>query len=169
MNNLIPWRKHKGEDTLSTMERPASLFHRHMNDLMSDFFREFEHPWGLSTARDAHWILPVIPSVEVSETEDEVQVTAELPGMTEKDIEVALEDDTLILRGEKKQEHEEKKRNYHMVERSYGEFHRALPLPAGVDPNKVKAKFKDGVLKVTLAKTPQAKESRKTIKVQTDE
>lgn len=169
MNNLIPWRRHRGEQALSTVEQPMNLLHRQMHSLMDDFFREFERPWGVSPTWASNWAPPVLPSVEVAETDDEIQVTAELPGMTEKDVEVTLENDMLVLRGEKKQEHEEKKKNYHMVERAYGEFHRVLPLPAGIDPNKVLAKFKDGVLKVTLTKTPQARESRKTIKVQTSD
>ena len=105
------------------------------------------------------------PSVDVSETDDEVQVTADLPGLTEKDVEVTLEDGALTIRGEKKEEREEKKRNYHLVERSYGRFERAVALPHGIDPGKVKARFRNGVLHVTLPKTPENRSRSRAIEI----
>ena len=100
------------------------------------------------------------PRVDVAEDEKAVTLTAELPGVDEKDIDVSLVDDQLTIRGEKRSEHNEKKeeegRTLHRVERSYGAFQRTLAIPYKVDPDQVSAQFKDGVLKVTLPKPPDA-------------
>jgi len=108
------------------------------------------------------------PRVDVAEDEKAVTLTAELPGVDEKDIDVSLVDDQLTIRGEKRSEHDEKKeedgRTLHRVERSYGAFQRTLALPHKVDPEHISAQFKDGVLKITLPKPPDAiaqKQSRK--------
>jgi HSP20 family protein len=103
------------------------------------------------------------PSVDVSETEKNVIVKAELPGMDPKDVDLSIEKGTLVIRGEKKQESEEKNENYHRVERSYGSFHRSIPLPCKCDADKVKAKYKNGVLTVTLPKDKDAQPRRVSI------
>jgi HSP20 family protein len=90
------------------------------------------------------------------ETDKEIEITAELPGLEEKDVQVNLADNVLTIRGEKKAEKEEKEKNYHMIERSYGSFSRSIELPAGIDPNAVKATIDKGVLKVTVPKPAAA-------------
>jgi HSP20 family protein len=97
------------------------------------------------------------PSMDVSETKDAVVVKVEVPGMESKDLEVTLQENTLLVKGEKKQEKEEKDERYHRVERSYGAFVRSVRLPVGVEGAKVDAKFKNGLLTVTLPKTAAAK------------
>jgi HSP20 family protein len=97
------------------------------------------------------------PSMDISETKDSVVVKIEVPGMDQKDIEVSLQENRLTVKGEKKQEKEEKDERYHRVERSYGAFTRSVRLPVGVDAGKVLAAFKNGLLTVTLPKTPAAK------------
>jgi len=101
--------------------------------------------------------------MNVSETENEVRVTVELPGVTEKDIDVSLNDDILTIRGEKKFESERggEKESFHFVERSYGNFQRSLHLPFAVKPDDVKAAFQNGVLTITLPKSAQQERSRK--------
>ncbi len=102
------------------------------------------------------------PSVDVKETDKAYEVTAELPGMSEKDIELSLSDGLLTLKGEKRSEKEEKEENYHLTERRYGSFSRSFRLPGTVDEGKVIAEFEKGVLTVTLPKTAAAqKKSRK--------
>lgn len=98
------------------------------------------------------------PSMEVSETDKSIEITTELPGLDEKDVEISIANDILSIRGEKKAEREEKNKNYRLVERSYGSFQRSLALPPGIDPGSVKADLSKGVLKITLPKpaTPQA-------------
>jgi HSP20 family protein len=99
---------------------------------------------------------------ELSETDDEIRVKAELPGMDEKDIQVLLEEDMLTIRGERHEEHEKKKRDFHISGMSHGSFHRSIPLRTAIDRDRVKAKYKRGVLTLTLPKTEQAKaESRR--------
>jgi HSP20 family protein len=97
------------------------------------------------------------PSVDIYETENELVLTAEVPGIAEKDIEIRIEDNTLQLRGERKFEKEAKEENYHRIERSYGSFHRSFTLPHTVDRENIKASYKDGVLKVVLPKKEEVK------------
>jgi len=97
------------------------------------------------------------PDMEVIETDSTLEVSTELPGMDEKDVEISVTDGLLTIRGEKRFEKDEKKKNYRLVERSYGSFERAVALPAGVDASKVKAKMTKGVLKVEIPKPEAAK------------
>ena len=97
------------------------------------------------------------PSMDISETKDSLVVKLEVPGMDQKDIRIALQENLLTITGEKKQEKEEKDERYHRVERSYGAFTRGVRLPVAVDGSRVAATFKNGLLTVTLPKTPAAK------------
>jgi HSP20 family protein len=97
------------------------------------------------------------PSVDIYETETELVLTAEVPGIDEKDIEIRIEDNTLIIKGERKLEKEAKEENYHRIERSYGSFQRSFSLPAYVDHEKVQAEHQDGVLKITMPKRVEVK------------
>ena len=106
-----------------------------------------------------------IPAVDVAENDQEYRITAELPGMDEKDIEIALSGDMLTVRGEKKQDREEKKENYVVSERRYGSFERSFPLPQDADPERIEAHFKSGVLTLTLPKKPEAQAKRRKIEV----
>jgi len=105
------------------------------------------------------------PSVEVKETDGAVVVTAELPGMEEKDVELSLDADILTIAGEKRQEKAEEKEGYHLTERSYGSFRRSLRLPWAVDPAQAKASFDKGVLTVTLPRPPQEQARSKRIPI----
>jgi len=98
-----------------------------------------------------------LPAVDVSETGDKITIKAEIPGMEAKDIDISMVGDTLVIKGEKKAEKEEKDENYHMVERSYGSFSRSMKLPATVDPDKVDASYKNGVLTIVLPKKEEVK------------
>ncbi len=105
------------------------------------------------------------PAVDIEDRENEVVVTAELPGLDSKDFSVEVEADRLILRGEKKAETEKREKTYYYRESSYGSFHRAVPLPAEVNREDAKAQYKNGVLTVTLPKTEEAKARRITVNV----
>jgi len=100
------------------------------------------------------------PSIDVSESDEEIVVRAEVPGVSPEDIDISVDDNNLIVSGEKKQESEEKDRNYYRVERSYGSFRRSLALPPGADVDNIKASSKDGVLSVVIPKSSDRK-SRK--------
>jgi len=107
----------------------------------------------------------VVPNIDVRETETELIVEAELPGMDEKDVGVTLNNGVLTLKGEKKAEREEKKDNYHVTERTYGSFQRSFQIADTIDVDKVKAAFEKGVLKVTLPKRAEAVKAEKRIPI----
>jgi HSP20 family protein len=106
-----------------------------------------------------------LPAVDVTEDEKAYRITAELPGMTEKDIDVSVSGDMLVLKGEKRQEREEKEKNRYLSERSYGAFQRTFALPEGVERDKIGAEFAKGVLTLTLPKTTEAQKQRKKIEI----
>ncbi len=106
-----------------------------------------------------------VPTVDVTEDDKTYKITAELPGLDEKNIEILLIGDTLVLKGEKHEEKEEKNKNYCMSERSYGAFQRAFRLPDGIDPEKITASFTKGVLSVVLLKTVEAQKQQKKIEI----
>jgi HSP20 family protein len=114
---------------------------------------------GTGTGRS----FPLTPQLDVKETDKEIVVEAELPGIDEKDVSLALQDGVLTIRGEKKHEVDEAKENYRIMERRYGSFQRSLRLPDTVDEDKVEASFNNGVLKVSLPKRPEAIGKQHTI------
>ena len=118
-------------------------------------FDRFFEPWRGQEEAPAtgEWA----PNLDVSETKDALIVKADVPGMEAKDIQVSLQEQMLTIKGEKQQEKDEKDENFHRVERSYGAFMRAVRLPVPVDAGKVAASFKNGVLTITLPKTPAGK------------
>jgi HSP20 family protein len=106
----------------------------------------------------------VFPRMDVTEHDNEIEITAELPGLEEKDVEVTLSDNMLTVKGEKREEREEKTSQRHMVERSYGTFSRTVELPAGVDPATIKATMNKGVLRLTMPKPTQSNARRIEVK-----
>ena len=106
-----------------------------------------------------------MPAVDVTDSEKAYQITAELPGMDEKSIEVRVSDGNLTIKGEKEEETEEKKKDYYLRERNFGSFERSFALPESVDLNKIEASFKKGVLTVTLPKKAEAQKPAKKIEV----
>jgi len=100
----------------------------------------------------------------VTETDKEIEITAELPGLEEKDVQINVADNVLTIRGEKKAEKEEKDKNYRLIERSYGSFERSLELPAGVNADAIKASIAKGVLKVTVPKPAPAQSKKVEVK-----
>jgi HSP20 family protein len=137
-----------------------------MNRLFDDFLTDFPLPsrWG-----ERELPSPVFsPRVDVSETDKDVRVSAELPGMDEKDITVEMDDSAITVRGEKREESEDKGKNWYRREQSYGSFHRVISLPATVQGDKAKAKFKKGKLTITVPKREEEQPKRKTIMIETD-
>lgn len=141
-------------------DHPLVAFHREVNRMFDDFFNGF----ALSPFRfgDAS---AFVPRVNVVETENEVRVSAELPGLDEKDVEVSLARGGLTIKGEKKEEQGEKGHDYYCLERTSGAFQREIPLPDGVDIERSEATFKKGVLSVVLPKRPDAQPERKRIAI----
>ncbi|MBB4039842.1 HSP20 family protein [Microvirga flocculans] len=139
---------------------PFLSLHREMNRLFDDVLRGTGLPVAGSQGQGGVGNF-VNASMNVSETEKEIRITAELPGVTEQDIDVSLDDDVLTIRGEKKFERSDEKENFHFVERSYGTFQRSVRLPFPINPEQVRAHFENGVLTVTLPKTAQQERSRR--------
>jgi HSP20 family protein len=106
-----------------------------------------------------------VPAVDVVEKDRAYEVTAELPGLDEKNVEVKVANGTLTIKGEKSEEKEEKRKDYYLSERRFGSFERRFQIPQGVDASKIEANFKKGVLTVTLPKTQEAQAAEKTIAV----
>jgi len=139
---------------LETPQRTKSVF-----DLIDDLWRS---PLETSLAQTMGQM--EYPALNVSEDEKNITVEAELPGMESKDIDISLQNNMLVLQGEKRFEDEKKEGNYHRIERSYGSFSRTIPLSSSVDEDKAKASFKKGVLTVTLPK--QGVEQGKKISIE---
>jgi HSP20 family protein len=128
---------------------------------MNRLFDEALRGTGLPAGGPSQGGTFVHASMNVSETDKEIRITAELPGVTEQDIDVSLDDDVLTIRGEKRFERTDEKENFHFVERSYGTFQRSVRLPYAVDQEQVQAHCENGVLTVTLPKTAQQERSRR--------
>ena len=150
MLDLVPFRRRTG---LPEMFRE-----------MEDLFNRF---WMVSPREETKRMLDVDwnPSIDLSESENEVTVKAELPGLEAKDLDISLERDLLVIKGEKKHETEEKNKRFHRIERVYGSFHRVIRLPVEVKTDKIDATFKNGVLTVTLPKAEEAKKQITHIEV----
>ncbi len=137
--------------------REMSRLRREMDRFWEDFF-------GPGPRMPRGWNEEWIPAVDVAESPEKVTVKAEVPGLDPKEIDISLVGDLLTIKGEKKSEREEKKENYHLVERSYGSFSRALRLPAVVDADKIEASYDKGVLTVTCPKKEPVKPKAITVK-----
>ncbi len=145
--------------------RPRDIFSA-MRDEMDRVFGRFERDWPFPSlfGRDGRSAI-LVPDLDVREDANSISIEAELPGVEEKDVSVTLANGVLTIKGEKKQEKEEKSENYHLTERSFGSFQRSLRLPDTVDDAKVQASFDKGVLKVTAAKRPEAVKAERRIEI----
>ena len=144
---------------------PLDVFQREMNRLFDDFFKGAGlKPWS----EEMEDIGAFNPQVNMTEDDKSITVSAELPGLEEKDIEISLSKDSLTIKGEKKEENEHKGKEAYYMERSYGAFTRVLPIPKEVNTEKAEASFKKGVLTITLPKLEKEKQSQKKIKIKTD-
>jgi HSP20 family protein len=128
-----------------------------LQDRINQLFNQPFGPFAGLGSEQALTATSFIPAVDIYEDEHNIILTAELPGVEEKDLEVRVDNGVLTINGERKMEHEEKQQNFHRVERSYGRFSRSFTLPPAVDTENVKANFDNGVLKLTLAKREEAK------------
>lgn len=152
MKSLIPI----GRDNFlaRTDANPLAMLQQEMDRLFDGFSKSLT---GLSSRT-------LMPSMDLAETEKEIELTAELPGMEEKDVQLNVVDNQLTIRGEKKNQREEKEKDYHLVERNYGSFVRTVDLPPGVDLDSIKAVMSKGVLKVTVPKPAPAQAKKIEVK-----
>jgi HSP20 family protein len=162
LRELNPFNK-KNLPIRRETENPFTLLRQDIETLFDDFLREFDIE-PLWTRRPGSFS----PRVDVTENDKEIKVSAELPGIDEKDIEVSLSKDSLTIKGEKKEEKEDKGKDYYRMERSYGSFSRTIPLPVEVDTDKAEAVYKKGILTVKIPKSPKALEEKKKITVRVE-
>lgn len=151
ISNLLPVvQRPAGRDD----DHPFYSLQRQMNSLFHDFFTGFDiAPRGFASGASGAFM----PSIDVKESDKEFTIRAELPGVEEKDIEVTVTSDAVTIKGEKKEEKEDKGKNYYYMERSYGSFNRVIPLSTETEANKAEAGFKNGVLNITIPKSQSAK------------
>ena len=147
---LVRWRPFR--DLVSIQDEMNRVFNDSFGRVPSRFDTELSH---------SEWS----PSVDISETKDEIVVKAEVPGMNKDDIKITLQDNVLTLKGERKQEKEEKDTNFYRMERYYGSFARSFSLPTVVQADKIKASYKDGILNITLPKTEEVKPKQIPIEI----
>jgi HSP20 family protein len=152
MKNLSPWR--------GFSVTPFEGFRQEMEQMMHRFFGEPYRGNGGATLET--WA----PRVDVEETDKEMLVKADLPGVDPKNVEISVTNDVLALRGERKEQHEEKKKNYHRIERFQGEFYREIPLPAEAETDKVAATSVKGVVTITIPKKAGAQSKKIFVKAQ---
>ena len=152
--NLLPRRSRRELSPLSRRDSGLTRFRTEMDNLFNRFLGE---PWGFMEGL-------ATPRTDLAETDKHVKISMELPGIDPKDVEISVAGGMLTVRGEKKQEREEERQDYHYVEREFGSFQRTFQLPTSVDPDKVDAQYRNGVLHITLEKQPQAQAKRIPLK-----
>ena len=148
--------------------RPFETLRKEVDRLFDDFGDDFwRRPFRSLAGLERGWAQKFVaaPAADVVETDKAYEITAELPGIDQKNIEVNVANGGITIKGEKTEETEEKKKDYYVSERRYGSFERYFSLPEGVDADKIEATFKNGVLKVTLPKTAEAQKPAKRIEV----
>lgn len=138
---------------------------RELEEMSDRLNRMFARPAVRTNGKETMIVADWTPTVDISETDGEYQIKAEIPDVRKEDVKVTLEDGLLTIQGERKQEKEEKGKKYHRIERSYGSFVRSFSLPDVIDEEKVKAEFKDGVLNLHLPKSEKAKPKAIEVKV----
>ncbi|MCD6595390.1 Hsp20/alpha crystallin family protein [bacterium] len=147
------------EDLMSAQNEVSRFF--------DEFFgKRFEGITPSSARRTEDGAIDWIPRVDISETDDEIIVKADAPGMEKDNVKITLSENVLTISGEKNAEHEEKKKNYHRVERVFGSFTRSFYIPTNVDSSKIKASYENGVLTVKLPKKEEAKPKEIPIEVE---
>jgi HSP20 family protein len=154
LRSLIPIGRQRSVVNRATAD-PFTTLHQEIDRLFDEFLR------GWPTGGRA---TEFVPEMDVTETDKEIEITVELPGLQEKDVQVNVADNLLTIEGEKKAEKEEKNKNYRLYERSYGSFSRTIELPAGIDADAIKANLSNGVLKVTVPKPAPAQVKQVAVK-----
>jgi HSP20 family protein len=172
----VPVKK-SGRGSLAPSEdfwQPLARLRSDMEKVFEDFFSSMPFPFGgrrgeTEPTRTFERLLgPAAPAIDLVEKENTYEVIAELPGLDEKDVDLTLSDDVLTIKGEKKEEREEKRKGYHFAERHFGSFRRSLRLPEDVDQQKIEAVFKKGLLTITLPKNPSLAKQEKKISIKAE-
>lgn len=164
----VPVQRASTEDQLPALSGSLTRFHQEINRLFDQAFRGFDlAPFNFKRPLLQHMSDDMLrPTLDLGVTDKEYTISVEVPGVDEKGIKIEIADDTLTIRGEKKQEKEDKDKDYYRMERSYGSFQRVLSLPEDADQNGVAATFKNGVLSVTMPRKAAPKTDVRQIEIQ---
>ena len=171
---MVEVKKHEGRAPAPLPAAGPDMWRAFQNEMDQVFDRLWRHGFGFPSLRRAFafptaWPFEgdgfAAPAIDFTEDEKTYRLTAELPGMSEKDIDVQISGDTLTIKGKKRQEMEEKAENYYLSERRFGSFQRSFTLPDGVNRDKIEAGFEKGVLTITLPKTAETVKEQKKIEV----
>lgn len=165
MKSIVPWKRVQQNELASVENDPFEILHRQVDDLFDQFSNSFfgSLPWresrkGPAALRE--------PKVDFTETDKGYELTAELPGVEERDLDLSVDENMLTLKAEQSRENERKEKDYHIMERSSGSYQRTIPLPADVDREKIRAKFKNGVLSVAIPRNPEIETSKRKIAIE---
>jgi HSP20 family protein len=159
MATTSPVQSRDGANLMRPSLNPFGSLQREIDRLFDEFTRGLGIPGRV--------LNNLVPKTDVAETDQSIEITAELPGLERKDVDISLEDNMLVIRGEKKFEKEEKDesgKNYHVAERSYGAFYRLIALPKGVDASRIQATMSNGVLKIAIPKPAQSETKKIEVK-----
>ena len=161
LNDLVPFRHRRRQAARSTALNPFEHMHEEMDRMFEDFLPQAFNVRGVDQR------VGLLASIDLSETDDALELKADLPGMKEDEIDVTLRGNALLISGERKLDSEERRKNYYRSERAYGAFSRTIPLPCEVDEDHIDARFKKGVLTVHMPKSSEAREHQRKIKIMT--
>ena len=159
LDDLVPFRHRRRQAARSDALSPFERMHEEMDRIFNEFMPSASEAGSFSAG--------TLASIDLSETDDALELKADLPGMEEKDLNVTLRNGAVTISGERKYESEETKKNFYRAERAYGSFSRSVPLPCEVDEERVEAHFKNGVLTVRLPKSATEKENQRRIDIKT--
>jgi HSP20 family protein len=157
---MVPVKRQNAIEQGGASTHPLQQFHNELDRLFDQAFRGFSQPLFSQLGENI-----LKPTLDLGATDKEYTITVEIPGVDEKDVKLEIVNDTLTISGEKKQEKEEKEKNYYRIERSYGVFQRVLSLPEDADQDKIKATFKKGILTVTVPRKALPKSDVKQIEI----
>lgn len=167
IRDIIPWGR-KSEVQESKELSPFDALHREINRVFDSFFDDFANFPSRSLfdrALSTEFTRSFTPKFNINETDKEIKIDVELPGLTEQDVKVDYQDGVLTVEGEKKFQKEDKKDNYHLIEHSYGSFRRSVRLPDGIKEDEITAKMKNGVMQIVVPKDEKAQSKVKKIEV----
>lgn len=159
ISDLIPWKKQDSNIAKSEKQEWDEFFD--LQEDINQMFESFLTPWQSSNSTSRMFR----PEMDIRENEQEITITADLPGMKPEEIDLKISNNNLTISGEKTSEREKKGERFYRKERTYGSFHRSLPLPAAVDEGKIRADYQQGVLTVILPKSSPSQQSRKSIPI----
>lgn len=168
VKNLIPWDWFKGVETdskrtpASIINQPFSKLYSEMEKIAQDVFNEYLPDIPKTSELGVNFLTP---RLNISETEKEYKVSVEIPGVKEKEIDLSINKNVLMIKAHKKEEKEDKDERYHRIERYYGTFQRSIALPEDAKQDSVEAKFKDGVLNIIIEKNKEMQSNIKKIEV----